>query len=38
VFANYVKAFTILTGTKSCCRPDLLFKDAKDVYAYLNLP
>ncbi len=36
--ANYVKAFVILKGTKSCCQPGLLFKDAKDVFTYLSLP
>ncbi len=36
IFANYMKAFAILTSTKSCCQPSLLFKDTKDISAHLS--
>jgi hypothetical protein len=32
-----VKAFAILTNRKLCYQPSFLFKEAKDVVAYLTL-
>ncbi len=37
LFANYVKTFVVIIGRKSCCRLSSLFREAKDVVAYLTL-
>jgi hypothetical protein len=36
LFANFVMAFAILTNRKSCCWPGCLFKEVKDVVAYIT--
>jgi len=36
VFANHTKAFVVLTNRKSCCQPNSLFREVKDVIAYLT--
>ncbi len=36
-FIDRTKAFAILIGRKSCCRLGFIFKEAKDVVAYLTV-
>jgi hypothetical protein len=35
-FVDHTKPFIVLTGRKSCYRLGSLFKEAKDVVAYLT--
>jgi hypothetical protein len=37
LFVDYMKAFIVLTSRKSCCQPGSLFKEAKNVVAYLTI-